>query len=150
MTALNLGSGICLLAGFHNLDPLIDGWTIQDGLGRYPDETIDAVTVSHMLSMVPITDWSAALTEVARVLAVGGIVRVQDEWSDHPGSAHYPTGFPGVLTLTTPQLVISEMQNAGLDATQVTIKTTLWRDGSLIQRFHPGEPHSFSVEGRKP
>ncbi len=147
---LNLASGIYVIEGFHNLDPIIDGWTFQTGLGRYNDRSVEAITISHGLCYVPLADWPAVFAEFDRVLGPGGVIRVQDEWANHPESAYYPDGFPGVTTLTTPELVTEHMRAVGLDVATCAWDTTTFIDRTLIQHLHKGEPNSFAVEGTKP
>ena len=150
MTKLNLASGVYTMRGFDNLDPCHDGRRFQDGLPFYDDNSVEAVTCSHGISQLPLADWPALFAEIHRVLEPGGVARFQDEWADNPESAHYPHGFPGVATLTTPALVVEHMRAAGLDVARVDADTTTFRDRSLIQHLHAGEPHSFSIEGVKP
>ncbi len=150
VTRLNLGAGHYGIDGFINLDPVRDPpWRFQDGLPFHEDGSVEGITVSCALCYLPFADWPPAFQEFARVLERGGVIRVQDEWADHPQSAYYPEGFPGVATLTTPDLVWEAMRAARLAPTIVSATTTTFRDRSLIQNLHRGEPHTFAVEGVK-
>lgn len=148
MTRLNLASGIYVVPGFDNLDPIFDGWTFERGL-PYDDGAVEAITVCHGLLAVPLDAWPSAFEEIARVLEPAGVVRVQEDWTNHPGSSRYG-GYPGAVTLTTPKLVTDHLRNAGLEPFRVDFETTTFRDRTLIQKLHRGEPHSFAIEARKP
>ncbi len=151
MTFLNLASGVYVLDQFDNLDPCLDPpWHFQDGLGQYPDGSVEGITCSHGLSQLPIQDWDAAFKEFARVLQPSGVIRVQDEWANNEESRWYPHGFAGVAVLTTPELVVEHMLAVRLTPHVLSAETTLFKDRSLIQRLHNGEPHSFACEGVKP
>lgn len=151
MTRLNLGSGIYTIAGRHwrNHDPILDGWHYEDGLGQYPDESIEAITESHSLMYVHPSEWPGVFAEFYRVLEPGGIVRVQEDWTNNPDSERYG-GYPGFACLTTPDLVAASMSNASLVPMRVTYDTTEFHDDSLIQKLHGGEPKTFVVEGIRP
>lgn len=150
MTKLNLASGIYTLRSFTNHDPVLDGWRFEQGLGQYPDNSIEAITESCGLTYLPLADWPAAFAEFARVLEPGGVLRIQEEWSDHPESRWFPHGYHDAVTLTTPALITDHMRATGLDVAVVTYDTTTFRDASLIQRFHGGEPNVCTIEGTKP
>src|SRR5262249_40178700 len=75
---LNLGGGINPIRGFDNLDKS-EGWTFEDGLGFYADDTVEAVTISHSLMYVDLEEWPAVFAEIARVLQPGGFLRVTED-----------------------------------------------------------------------
>ena len=149
---LNLGSGAHPLDGFENLD-LTNGWRFEDGLGQYPDGSVEGITVSHALMYVPLADWPFVFAEIARVLEPGGVVRVTEDATDDPRSSRYPDGFDGVVTLTSRGLVRTYLELAGLDAVDVTPNWSYYRNGAsgeLIQTFHGTPPKVFHIEGVKP
>jgi hypothetical protein len=145
---LNLGSGAHPLEGFENLD-LDNGWRFQDGL-PYPDSSVEGVTISHALYLVPIADWPVAFSEIARVLQPGGVVRITEDATDDPASERYPFGFDGVVTLTSASRVAEHMLLAGLWASTWPSMLSQFRDGSLIQNHHGTPPKVFHIEGVKP
>lgn len=144
---LNLGSGARPLDGFDNLD-LENGWRFQDGL-PYPDGSVEGVTISHALMYVPLDEWPPVFTEIARVLAPGGVVRVTEDATDDPSSSRNG-GFPGAVTLTSSWLVLQHLTAAGLHAAQVRSDQTFFEDRSLVQQHHGRSPKVFHVEGVKP
>lgn len=148
MTRLNLGSGVYVIPGFDNLD-LTTGWRFEDGLGQYPDGSVEAVTIAHALMYVALPDWPAIFKEMARVIEPGGILRVTEDSTADPASERYG-GHPEAVTLTSPNMLIEHMAAAGLTARVVTPDETMFRDESLIQRLHGPPPKVTHVEGVKP
>lgn len=145
---LNLGCGPHLLVGFVNLD-LSDGWRFEDGLGDYPDGSIEAITVSHALMYVPLASWPLVFAEFARVLETGGVVRVTEDSTDDPLSSRYG-GFVDAVTMTSRSLVRGHLDLSGLTVEDVRSDWSHFRDDSLIQRWHGEPPKVFHVEGIKP
>ncbi len=146
---LNLGCGHHPIEGFQNHDPVVDGWRFEDGLPQYGDNSVEGITICHALMYLPVGAWPEAFREFARVLEPGGILRVQEDWTDNPDSERFG-GYPGGVTITTPALVELHMLSAGLVPEVVTYDTTLFHDSSLIQKLHGGEPKTFVVDGCKP
>jgi predicted SAM-dependent methyltransferase len=76
---LNIGCGNIFAADWNNLDfikhPNIIKWDIRKGL-PYPDSSMDAVYSSHTLEHMTPKEAQDLLSEVARVLKIGGIVRI--------------------------------------------------------------------------
>lgn len=142
---LNLGSGIYVIEGFDNLDK-ITGWTYEGGLGDYGDGSVEGITISHSLMYVHVDDWPYAFDEFARVLQPAGVIRVQEDWTNNPQSPRFG-GYPGAVTLTTPELVREFMEDVGLSVFDVGPDETWFVDRSLIQKLHEGPPLSFCVEG---
>lgn len=145
---LNLGSGAHPLDGFDNLDAM-NGWRFEDGLGDYPDGSVEGVSISHALMFVALKDWPFVFQEIARVLAPGGVVRVTEDATDDPRSERYG-GFADAVTLTTSALVTTYMSAAGLNARRVGETYSRFADDSLIQCWHGADPKVFHVEGVKP
>lgn len=146
---LNLGSGAHPLDGFENLDAE-NGWRFQDGLGAYDDASVEAISISHALYLLPLADWPAAFAEFARVLAPGGVLRVTEDATDDRRSVRYG-GFHDAVTLTSADLVITHMEVAGFKrAAKVPPWSTGYRDGSLVQQHHGKPPKVFHVEAVKP
>lgn len=153
---LNLGCGTQgtpswnPLAGFVNLDKSM-GWMLEDGLGHFIDGQVSGITLSHCLMYVKEQDWPKVFAEFARVLGLGGVVRITEDWTDNPDGARYGgwQGSDPFVTLTTPDLVRRHLEQAGLVAQQCRAGETLYRDRSLCQDWHHGEPHSFFMEGRR-
>ena len=85
---LNLGCGEeHLISGFENLDAR-NGWRFEDGL-PYPDGSVEAITISHALYLVPLADWPAAFAEFARVLKPGGVIRITEDDATNPASSRF-------------------------------------------------------------
>lgn len=145
---LNLGSGAHPLDGFVNLD-LANGWRFEDGLGGYPDGSVEAITISHALMYVALGDWPFVFSELARVLEPGGVVRITEDETEDRASERYG-GCPDAVTLTSRSLVVTQLQLAGLIPAVVLSDVSRFRDGSLMQTWHGRAPKVFHVEGVKP
>ena len=146
---LNLACGPRHLDGFENLD-LTNGWRFQDGL-PYADGSVEAITESHGLYLLPIADWPHAFAEIARVLEPGGVVRITEDATDDRRSSRYG-GFDGWVTLTSRGLVSVHLEAAGLDVKDCSPEWSYFKngtDGSLIQEWHGEPPKVFHVEGIK-
>lgn len=143
---LNLGSGRFPLDGFENLNE--PEWRAQDGL-PYPRESVEAITVSHLLMYLPILDWRGLFREAYRVLEHGGVLRVTEDHTAHPDSTRRGVQ-PGACTATTPGLVGQHLYVAGFHWQPVDPHGSRWRDESLIQNWHGDPPDVFHAEGVKP
>ena len=146
---LNLASGVHPLDGFANLDPTIDGWTFESGLGDYPGGSVEGITISHALMYVALEDWPFVFSEFARVLEPGGVIRITEDATDDRRSPRYG-GFDDAVTLTSSVLVRVYLESAGLHGHTCAPWFTHFKDGSLIQRWHGEPPKVFHVEGIKP
>ena len=163
MIVLNLGCGHVGedMPGFVNLDrnPAYGdrtGWKVDDGLRRWADGSVDAVTVSHLMMYVPLHTWHLLLDEVARVLKPGGHVRVTEDVIDDPASRHWMGHDPlhsswkgRVVTAMTTQLVVGMLGMSGIAAREVGREETSC-PVDIRQDRHGGPPHTFYVEGVKP
>jgi ubiquinone/menaquinone biosynthesis C-methylase UbiE len=145
---LNLGAGAHPLDGFENLDPTYDGWTFTDGLPFAPDATVEAITVSHALMMVPLPDWPDVFEEFARVLKPGGVIRITEDATDDRRSSRYG-GFHDAVTLTSRSLVRVHLEMVDLTVEDVAPGFSHFRDDSLIQQWHGAPPKVFAIEGLK-
>lgn len=144
---LNLGGGINPIPGFVNLDKR-DGWMFEDGLGAFPDGSVDAITVSHALMYVDLEHWPSVFAEFARVLQPGGLVRITEDAIGEPGSSR-PVIRPGAAVATTPELAFEHLAAAGLRAVRVGPDETQFSDASLIQENYGVPPTVFHAEGLK-
>lgn len=148
MLRLNLGAGAHQLDGFVNLTP--PAWRFQEGLGRYEDGSVDGITISHALMYLPLADWPALFTEIARVLKPGGVVRVTEDATDDRASERFG-GWHDAVTLTSAKLVAKHLRAAGLRVPRLKDPLdTRFADGSLVQQWHGSPPKVFHVEGVKP
>ncbi len=145
---LNLGCGDKVLDGFTNLDKR-NGWRFEDGLGTIPDCSVAGITVSHSLMYLPLERWPALFAECARVLRGGGVLRVTEDSTGDVRSERFG-GHVDAVTLTTPALVLENMEAAGLSSERVSATETSFPDGRLLQDWHGGEPKVFFVEGVMP
>jgi ubiquinone/menaquinone biosynthesis C-methylase UbiE len=148
MTKLNIGAGPHELDGFVNLDQS-SAWQLEDGLHDFADSSVEAITVSHVLMYVPLSEWPPMFAEFARVLEPGGILRVTEDSTADPESQRYG-GWHDAATLTSPDLVREQMKQAGLKPRKQKADTSGFKDRSLLQAWHGDEPKVFFVEGRKP
>lgn len=142
---LNLGCGVHMLDGFVNLDAS-NGWRFEDGFPSYEPGCVEAVTISHALMYVPMEDWPAVFAEIARVTARDGVIRITEDNTADPESERFG-GYHDAVTLTTPGLVVENLEQAGFVAAEIAPDKTRFRDRSLIQRHHGDPPKVFFVEG---
>lgn len=145
---LNLGGGINPIPGYQNLDKST-GWQFEEGLGQYPDRSVEAITESHALMYVDVAAWPFVFSEFARVLIPGGTLRMTHDWIGGPGSSR-PVIRPNAAVATTPDLVLSHMKDAGLTGRVVDPGQSRLRDGSLIQQNYGSPPDVFHVEAVAP
>ncbi len=145
LVKLNLGAGPNQLDGFHNLDPTFSpAWRFEDGLPMYADASVDAITVSHVLMYVAVTDWPAVVAELARVLKPGGVLRITEDAIGGPGSSRREMR-PHAKVATSAELVLWHLDR--LNGELVTANVSYFRDRSLIQTNYGHEPDVFHVEG---
>ncbi len=145
---LNLGCGPNQLNGFVNVTKS-DAWQLEDGLHDYTDGSVEAITISHALMYVPLSEWPPMFEEFARVLAPGGILRVTEDDTADPASPRYG-GWHDAATLTSPGLVRSHMHEAGMKVRKHSATSSGFKDKSLLQAWHGEEPKVFFIEGKKP
>lgn len=148
MTKLNLACGPNPLTGFDNLDAST-GWRFEDGLGDYPDGSVEGLSESHGLMYVPLAEWPALFAEIARVLEPGGIVRITEDDTANAESERFG-GWHDAVTLTSPKLVAAALRKAKLVVVKADADTTAFKDRSLMQAWHGAAPKCFWIEGQKP
>lgn len=164
MIILNLGCGHpgedMPAKGFVNLDknPKYgdhSGWKAEDGLKRWADGTVDAVTISHLMMYVPLHTWNLFFDEVYRVLKPGGIVRITEDIIDRNTSRHWAGHKPlhqswnGRITDCSPARMIYFLGISNIWANEVEGNETRFIDANICQNRHGGPPHVFFVEGVK-
>jgi glycosyltransferase involved in cell wall biosynthesis len=153
---LNLGCGTQgkpswhPLPGFVNLDKSL-GWRFEDGLPTIADHSVEGITVSHSLYLVPLERWFAVFSEFARVLADGGVIRITEDDAFNPASSCFGgwRGSESCVTKTSAEMVLAMLERVGLSAREVDAETTYYADPSLLQRWHGEPPDVFFVEGRR-
>lgn len=163
MIVLNLGCGHPGedMPGFVNLDrnPAYGdgtGWKADDGLRRWADGEVDAVTISHLMMYIPLHTWALFFDEVCRVLKPGGHVRVTEDVILEPESRHWFGHRPlhaswkgREVKIMSPGLVIHVLYICGIPAREVGREETSCPI-DIRQDRHGGPPHVFFVEGVKP
>lgn len=143
---LNLGCGGALLDGFENLDKKT-GWLWEAGL-PYPDDSIEAITVSHSLMYVKDEFMVKIFQEFERVLIKGGVCRITEDATDDPDSTRFG-GHPDAISMTSASKTIKLFRNAGMVAYEISENLSSFEDDSLLQNYHGGSPKCFFVEGKK-
>jgi SAM-dependent methyltransferase len=153
---LNLGCGTPGALSWHpipgavNLDKSM-GWCFEDGLGQFPDGSVDGITVSHALMYLQPADLPGVMAEFFRVLKPGGIVRITEDDAVSPLSSRHG-GWKGsepavsVLDATTVQ---ASLEAAGFVVHHLDAVTTLYRTRILLQAQHGAPPDVFFLEGVK-
>lgn len=144
---LNLGGGLNSIPGYVNIDAST-GWSFEDGLGDFASDSVDAITESHALMYVPLSEWPDVFQEIARVLRPGAAVRITQDFIGGPGSRR-PTIRPHAAVATTPDLVLEHLAWGGIEAEIVEPDETRFSDRSLIQQNYGQPPDVFHVEGIK-
>jgi SAM-dependent methyltransferase len=153
---LNLGCGRPASDSWHPIDGMENldrhlGWNAEAGLGDFVDQSVDGVTISHLCMYLPIDAWALLFSEIARVLAEGGVVRITEDDSDNPASARHGgwRGSEPAITPTSAARLTDALARVGLVAEAMTATTTHYRDRSLLQAHHGEAPDVCFVEGRK-
>jgi len=139
------------LPGFLNLDRHTVGWEYEKGL-PFPDNSVDAITISHSIFMVAEKDWPYVLGECFRVLKPRGIIRITEDDAVHPDSLRKGgwRGSEHFVTITCAEQTLKHLRTAGFDAVEVSPTESAYAGPSLIQHFHGDPPDVYHVEGRKP
>jgi predicted SAM-dependent methyltransferase len=141
---LNLGCGSMALNGFENLDKNT-GWTWESGLS-YKDNSIEAITESHSLMYVYDKDWPFVFNEMKRVLMIGGVIRITEDATDNPQSKWFG-GHPTAVALTSFKKISDYL--SGFNIFKVDSNFSYFKDKSLLQDYHNGEPKVFFLEAIK-
>jgi hypothetical protein len=170
MIKLNLGSGrdAGMLDGFVNLDK-DNGWYWEDKF-KYADNSIDAITESHSLMYVRDRDLPGIVSELYRILKVGGVVRITESERLDPNSPEYGiiydrsrdiSSFRNICRLLSyGELDIAKnttgfekykklFTEAGFEVFKIDADETYYSDKSLIQCLHGKEPNVFFLEALK-
>lgn len=153
---LNLGCGTQgtrswhPMPGFINLDKSM-GWTFEDGLGDFADDSVSGISVSHALMYVPLAEWPFVFREFLRVLRPGGVIRITEDEAMKRESARFGgwKGSDPAITLTGDDRLWLALTMVGFSAYHVGPKETRYEDGSLVQQQHGDPPDVFFVEGVK-
>lgn len=162
MLVLNLGCGHPGedMPGFVNLDrnPAYGdgtGWKVDDGLVRWADGSVDAITISHLMMYVPVNTWHLLFDEIYRVLKPGGIVRITEDVILDPASRHWAGHVPlygswkgRIVTCMSPAFVVTMLGLSNIQAREVKSEETFCAI-DIRQDRHGGPPHTFFVEGVK-
>lgn len=152
---LNLFCGTVRLPGFYNLDAIQDrsddrkAWRAKDGL-PFPRSSIEAVSISHGMSSLPLESYPLMLSELFRVVVPGGIVRIADGDNENPASRLIANPYREHLSLTGPAMMREYMRAFGFETFDMGHNQTLFRDDSLLQTWHGLPPDVFFMEGVKP
>ena len=152
MVKLNLGAGRrnTWLEGFVNLDKKY-GWNFQDGLKRYNDNSVDAITISHALMYLSEPEILTFLKEVYRVLKINGVIRISEDNCEEKASDTYLVGWKGAISLTGPKMMRDLLELAGFEVYDMTKDNSLYKDNSLCQNLHErnNPKRIFFLEGIK-
>jgi Methyltransferase domain len=152
VTRLNLGCGPRTINSYDNLDKNDSGWRWENGLGQYPEASVECATSSHTLMYVSPHDWPHIFSEVYRVLIPGGVWRITEDETDEPESnkfgGHVSRGGFKVhrtgLVRMTPYF-----WDAGFKVYEVGPGETRFTDSSILQDWYRGIADSFFLEGVK-
>lgn len=107
-----------------------------------PDNSIDAITISHVLVFVTDAEAKHCISECYRVLKRGGVARFTELDENQ-----FP--FPGLLSTYTPDKMSFLVLKAGFDAEIMTRDATHHHDKSICIDGHGDPPKVFFVEGVK-
>ena len=165
---LNIGCGPIILAGFVNLDIIKDfeipfpstsypnttfvgGWDVRKDLKDYKTDSIEAITISHVLYNIEEKDYSHIFSELYRVLIPGGVLRITEDNHDQTPELleKYNLNRDAVLTRITRFMTFYYLVEAGFMVHDVSNRTTFYKDYSLIQKIHGDSSKCFWIEGVK-
>lgn len=142
---LNLGGFYNPIPGFVNLDRQY-GWMFESGLADYPAQSVEAITISHVLMYVGLEHWPFIFSELHRVLIPGGTIRITEDSTSDPASGRQGLRKRAAVA-TTPELALDHLAAAGIHARPVGPDETGFSDRSLIQQNYGQPPDVFHVEG---
>ncbi len=142
---LNLASGGQEMEGLVNLDRLT-GWNFEDGFPGREDGSVHGVTEAHGLAYLPESEWPGLFAEVYRVLKVGGVFRITEDDTANRKSSRYG-GYPGTITLTSPEQTLAHLRAAGFQASLTGPYESA--DPELVQVSHGLAPKVYFAEGIK-
>lgn len=145
---LNLGCGPYLLPGFRNMDPLVDGWTFQEGL-PFPDGSVESITASHAFHVLREEEVLPAFRDCYRVLQPGGILRITDDDTENPASKRHRQLWHLAKHRTGPEQTRKAIEAAGFTAYPCTSTTTKFKDDSLCIAYRALD-YVYFIEGVKP
>lgn len=150
MTRLNLGCRDKVIEGYDNLDKIY-GWTFQEGLPFYEDNSVECITISHALMFLNVMELEAFLKEAKRVLKIGGVIRITEDDTENPLSDTYKRGCRPARPqcLTGPVMMGKVLESVGFTVFDMDEKTTKFEDDTLLQNMHGGRPRCFFSEGVK-
>jgi len=145
---LNIGPGVHPLAepDFINLEKG-HRWKMQDGL-RYDNNSIDAITISHVLMYLNGEELLKFLQETYRVLKIGGILRITEDNATDPNSGIHG-GYRGAKVMTGSKMMRQILEQVGFTVYNVKSDETHYIDKSLMQQWHGDYPRVFFIEGVK-
>jgi predicted SAM-dependent methyltransferase len=147
---LNLGSGYRPIDGYLNLDKK-DGWFAEEGI-PYENESIDSISISHLLMYIEEKDLIKFLKDIYRVLKFSGIVRITEDDSLNPKSERYNgnPNDPDLKTLLGPEKIKEYLKEAGFKLIYNVAKNyTSSNDIRMLQNHHGDAPKVFFMEAIK-
>lgn len=163
---INLGCGKNLITGdgWLNIDkhPSTQNWensnaapliSAVDLRFRWPwlDESVELISVSHLLYALSAGEKRFLICEAARVLKPKGVIRITDDDNLHPASLYHIHKHHNSVERTSAAAIKSLMESAGLKTYWLDANTSLHpADRHLRQDLHKDGPAIFFIEGVKP
>ena len=154
---LNIGCNKFPLDGWLNLDiearairaTFADSGEVAPEIYRFdlresfnlPDNSVDAITISHVLVTIEEQHIVRCLNECYRVLKGGGVARFTEDDDDH---FYFPS-----TTYFTPAKMREMVGQAGFRAEIMDRHATNYSNSSICVDFHGDPPKCFFVEGVK-
>lgn len=163
MIRLNLGCGKHILEGWTNVDrkPSTQGWEHDpatkdkvydvDLNGPWPwkDNTVDAITVSHLLYCMSTLQKKNFLHEAHRVLKPYGVIRITDDDNEHPQSMYHTKMHHNSIEPTSKRKIEWYLQQAGFTVVEMPADKTISPFKDICIDLHRDGPAIFFLEGCK-
>jgi hypothetical protein len=138
--------------GHAGLSSEVVAWEAGSGLGMLPSNSVEAITMAHLLMYLSLPIQRRLLAECARVLKANGVVRIRGRNVDsYAGSTAEPS-----LTFLSTATLSKFMLDFGLVAVPMTMFSTLSTDTAIIRVSNmrwlmaTNKWDDFVLEGIKP
>lgn len=163
MIRLNLGCGKNLIEGWTNVDrkPSTQGWEHDpatkdqvydvDLNGPWPwkDNSVDAITVSHLLYCMSADEKRHVIRECYRVLKPYGIVRITDDDNEDERSMYFNALHHNSQEKTSKRKIVWYMEQAGFAVVLLNHCQTISPFLEICVDLHHDGPAIFFLEGCK-
>lgn len=145
---LHLGCNGDHRPGFLNLDKAY-GWDFETGLYQFPTGSVAGITISHAIQCVRHSKLREVFRQFARILQVGGALRITDDETIDPASSRCGKRAPGTLWDVGLEPTMGLMAEVGLSVRKLHGDETCFTTYALMINHRKGKDFPFFCEGLK-